>query len=134
MIDYTIGYIKAHEFSAGHRKRLLQDRKCGCFYCLKIFAPKEISNWIEDVGGTAICPYCGMIPSSGSIAGIPSPENFWSRCANIGFERSQYQHMENFLCGHTVLKSCPWETAIFRAVVFVQHLGAANGKKREEPF
>ena len=110
MIDYTIDYIKAHDFSTGHRKRLLQDRKCGCFYCLKIFAPKE------------------------SIAGIPSPENFWSRCANIGFERSQYQHMENFLCGHTVLKSCPWETAIFRAVVFVQHLGAANGKKREEPF
>ena len=56
MIDYTIDYIKAHEFSAGHRKRLLQDRKCGCFYCLKIFAPKEISSWIEDVGGTAICP------------------------------------------------------------------------------
>ena len=59
MIDYTIDYIKAHEFSTGHRKRLLQDRKCGCFYCLKIFAPKEISSWIEDVGGTAICPYCG---------------------------------------------------------------------------
>lgn len=55
MIDYTIDYIKAHDFSTGHRKRLLQDRKYGCFYCLKIFAPKEISSWIEDVGGTAIC-------------------------------------------------------------------------------
>ena len=51
MIGYTIDYTKAHEFSAGHRKRLLQDRKCGCFYCLKIFAPKEICSWIEDVGG-----------------------------------------------------------------------------------
>ena len=40
MIDYTIDYIKAHEFSTGHRKRLLQDRKCGCFYCLKNFRPQ----------------------------------------------------------------------------------------------
>ena len=127
MIDYTINYIKAHDFSTGHRKRLLQDRKCGCFYCLKIFAPKEIRNWIEDVGGTAICPYCGIDSVIGEHSGYPITREF-------GFERSQYQHMENFLCGHTVLKSCPWETAIFRAVVFVQHLGAANGKKREEPF
>ena len=75
MIDYTIDYIKAHEFSAGHRKRLLQDRKCGCFYCLKIFAPKEISSWIEDVGGTAICPYCGIDSVIGEhrISGADAP-------------------------------------------------------------
>ena len=41
MIGYTIDYVKAHEFSTGHRKRLLQDRKCGGFYCLKIFAPNQ---------------------------------------------------------------------------------------------
>ena len=34
--------------------------KCDCFYCLKIFNPTEIKEWlIEDNGKeTALCPYC----------------------------------------------------------------------------
>ena len=67
MIDYTIDYIKAHECSTGHRKRLLQDRKCGCFDCLKIF---------EDVGGTAICPYCGIDSVIGEHSGYPITREF----------------------------------------------------------
>lgn len=36
--------IKAHEFSANHKSNLLKDKKCGCFYCLKIFNPNEIKE------------------------------------------------------------------------------------------
>lgn len=85
MIDYTIDYIKAHEFSAGHRKLLLQDRKCGCFYCLKIFAPKEISSWIEDVGGTAICPYCGIDSVIGEHSGYPITREFLEQMRQYWF-------------------------------------------------
>ena len=35
--------------------------KCGCFYCMKIFSPKEIVEWWDSaVNGTAVCPYCGI--------------------------------------------------------------------------
>ena len=49
---------------------LENSKKCGCFYCLKIFNPAEITHWINDVGGkTALCPYCmidSVIPESDS--------------------------------------------------------------------
>lgn len=40
MIDYTIDYIKAHDFSTGHRKRLLQDRKCRLLLLSENFRPQ----------------------------------------------------------------------------------------------
>lgn len=47
-------FIQAHEFASNHRETLLKDKKCGCFYCLDIFDPKEIKGWIADVSGTAV--------------------------------------------------------------------------------
>ncbi len=34
--------------------------KCGCIHCLKIFAAKKISDWIDDEQ-TALCPKCELI-------------------------------------------------------------------------
>ena len=39
-------YIKAHKFSSNHMQNLKKDNICGCFYCLSIFSPKEIKEWI----------------------------------------------------------------------------------------
>ena len=47
---------KGHVFSANHKAQLLQDQRCGCFYCLAIFDPREITVWIDDPAGTAVCP------------------------------------------------------------------------------
>jgi len=69
-------YIKAHKCSSNHEERLLQDEKCGCFYCLKIFNPSEIVEWIEDTSGTAICPYCGIDSIIGESSGYPITEVF----------------------------------------------------------
>jgi hypothetical protein len=33
--------------------------KCGCYFCLKIFKPKDIKEW-TDKGETAICPFCSV--------------------------------------------------------------------------
>jgi hypothetical protein len=32
---------------------------CACYYCLSVFEPKEIINWI-DKKETALCPKCGI--------------------------------------------------------------------------
>ena len=47
-------YIDTHKFSMNHKKQLSEDKKCGCFYCMKIFNPKEIKDWIDDSGGTKV--------------------------------------------------------------------------------
>ena len=47
----------AHRFSSHHRNELVKDEICGCFYCLNIFNPSEITDWC-DSENTALCPYC----------------------------------------------------------------------------
>jgi len=69
-------YIEAHKFSSNHRDVLLKDGTCGCFYCLKIFNPNEINFWIEDIGGTAVCPYCGIDSIIGESSGYPITIDF----------------------------------------------------------
>ena len=71
-------YINVHKFSSNHRDLLMKDKLCGCFYCLKIFSPTEIENWIEDSDGTAICPYCGIDSVLGESSGYPITEDFLS--------------------------------------------------------
>jgi len=69
-------YIVAHKFSSNHRKQLLQDEKCGCFYCLAVFSPQKIKEWVQDVSGTAICPYCGIDSIIGESSGYPITKEF----------------------------------------------------------
>ena len=50
---------RLHKVSIHHRERIERSDKCGCFQCLGIYAPTEITEWVDD-GQTAICPYCGI--------------------------------------------------------------------------
>ena len=68
--------IDAHKFSANHQNKLLKDKKCGCFYCLHIFSPNEIIEWVKDIDGTAICPYCGIDSVIGESSGYPITKIF----------------------------------------------------------
>ena len=45
----------------------MQSERCGCFYCLAVFAPDEITEWIDEPedcprgpGRMAVCPKCGI--------------------------------------------------------------------------
>lgn len=79
-------YIEAHKFSNNHMEQLKKDKKCGYFYCLKIFSPQEIKDWIIskneknlcDMNGTAICPYCGIDAVIGESSGYPMTKEFLS--------------------------------------------------------
>lgn len=73
---YMSDVLDAHRFSSNHRVRLQNDSKCGCFYCGKIFSPIEITEWIDDPMGTAVCPYCGIDAVIGESSGYPITEEF----------------------------------------------------------
>lgn len=73
-------YIVAHKYSSNHRKDVLNSQICGCFYCLKIFKPNEISDWIDEnekgTGQTALCPKCGIDSVIASNSGFPITSDF----------------------------------------------------------
>lgn len=50
---------KAPMISMNNRQILEQSSVCGCFNCLKVFVPSEISLWTDN-GKTALCPYCEL--------------------------------------------------------------------------
>lgn len=77
--------IHARAFSANHSNRLLRDKKCGRFYCLKIFSPSEIRDWIVDDWGTAICPYCSIDAVIGESSGYPVTENVLNAMRKLWF-------------------------------------------------
>ena len=68
--------ISAHKFCTNHKAELIKDKKCGCFYCLEIFEPCEIIQWLKDPGGTALCPYCGIDAVIGESSGYPITKEF----------------------------------------------------------
>jgi hypothetical protein len=81
---------QAHAASSNHMEQLKQDKLCGCFYCLRIFNPYEIEEWIIDdnpidKGGTAICPYCGVDAIIGESSGYPLTVEFLKKMNKAWF-------------------------------------------------
>ena len=77
--------IDAHKYSSNHRTELLKDKKCGCFYCLKIFKPKKIQSFIEDISGTAMCPFCNIDSVIGESSGYPITREFLKKMEEYWF-------------------------------------------------
>jgi hypothetical protein len=49
----------AHKYCFHNKELLIKHKKCGCFYCLSIFKPSDIKEWVDEEQ-TAICPKCGI--------------------------------------------------------------------------
>ncbi len=70
IVKYSEEYLEAaHDASSNHKMELFHSEQCGCFYCLEVYDPKEIKEWVGEShsGLTAVCPKCGIdsvIPSS----------------------------------------------------------------------
>lgn len=70
----------AHKHSSKNRSSLEQDSICGCFYCLKIFSPSEITEWFQEEGDdTAVCPYCGIDSIIGEGSGFLMEPDFFEQ-------------------------------------------------------
>ena len=71
--------IAAHKHSFKNKFELMQSDKCGCFYCFKVFPPKDLVEYVDEVDGeclTALCPYCGIDSVIGSASGYPIEVGF----------------------------------------------------------
>ena len=82
---------QAHKYSSNHMEQLKKDTLCGCFYCLRLFHPEEIEEWLIDdnpidIGGTAICPYCGIDSVIGESSGYPMTVDFLKKMNRVWFQ------------------------------------------------
>tara|TARA_Y100001937_G_scaffold100833_1_gene138190 strand:- start:483 stop:764 length:282 start_codon:yes stop_codon:yes gene_type:complete len=87
---YLIENIKAaHKHSINHRNEILLSETCGCFYCLKIFTPVDIDQWIDKndkaIGQTALCPACSIDSVIGSQSNYPINKEFLAAMQNHWF-------------------------------------------------
>jgi predicted metal-dependent phosphoesterase TrpH len=82
--------ISAHNFCTRQKSELEGDRRCGCFYCLKIYSPKEITNWLPEGSGTALCPYCGIDSVIGESSGYPITDEFLKEMKKFWFKEVYY--------------------------------------------
>jgi hypothetical protein len=71
-------HILAHKHCTYHRAELERSNICGCFYCLRIFPPSDIVEWIDD-NQTAVCPKCPVDSVIGSASGYPITPEFLQR-------------------------------------------------------
>ncbi len=59
---------------------LKESKRCGCYYCCRIYSPEEIIEWIEEKHSrvlTAVCPKCGVdavLPEHAKAVPFISPE------------------------------------------------------------
>lgn len=71
-------HVSAHDHCTYHRAELENSTVCGCFYCLSIFPPSEITEWIDE-DQTALCPNCPVDSLIGSASGYPITREFLQR-------------------------------------------------------
>ena len=78
-----IDLVYTHQLCESNREILMSAQVCGCFYCMRIFDPKEIV-WEDETDHTAMCPYCGIdsvLPESASLpitkAFLKKMHEFW---------------------------------------------------------
>jgi hypothetical protein len=62
-------YIRAHKHCFKNREEIVKSAMCGCFYCLAIFPPSDVTHWIDE-SQTAMCPKCDIDSVIGSESGF----------------------------------------------------------------
>ena len=73
---------RAHQHCIRHRREVMASDVCGCFYCLRRFAPGEIEHWLNgptEADETALCPHCCIDSVLGSASGFPITADFLQR-------------------------------------------------------
>jgi hypothetical protein len=82
LIVFNCVPIAASRHSIRHRNEILTSELCGCFYCLAVFPPGEINEWVDTkdgIGQTALCPKCGIDSVIGSNSGYSIGPEFLAR-------------------------------------------------------
>jgi hypothetical protein len=77
--DIPKDVLGAHGHCNNNKAELESSKLCGCFYCLHIFSPAEIEEWVDSDETTALCPSCGIDSVLGDISGFPITKEFLNR-------------------------------------------------------
>ena len=99
----------AHQHSSKHRHELLSSDLCGCFYCLAIFKPLVIEEWLKEGEGTALCPGCGIDSVIGSASGFPITPEFLERMYSYWFKENKEKTDRNKQIACLVLKGYTYD-------------------------
>ncbi len=75
--------VKAHEACTANRDALQKSKLCGCFDCLEVFQPSEITEYLAD--GTALCPHCRVDSVIGDASGFPVTKDFLEKMKKYWF-------------------------------------------------
>ena len=87
LADRQPDYILAHKHCIENRAEVEASVLCGCFYCVSIYPPSEIVDWIDDQEAlTADCPRCGLDAVIGSASGFPITSEFLNLMNEHWFE------------------------------------------------
>jgi hypothetical protein len=80
-------YMRAHKHCMENRAEIEASVLCGCFYCMSIYPPSDIVDWIDDKESlTADCPRCGIDAVIGSASGFPITSEFLNLMNEHRFE------------------------------------------------
>jgi hypothetical protein len=77
--------VDAHRHCIRHHHGIEASRLCGCFYCMRQFAPSAIKDWLEEEG-TALCPHCGIDSVIGDASGYEISTTFLARMNEAWFK------------------------------------------------
>jgi hypothetical protein len=80
---------QAHKHSSNHRQEVESSLICGCFFCLSVYPPSDIQEWVDEDeagrGATAICPKCGIDSVLGDKSGYPIIDVFLKSMKTLWF-------------------------------------------------
>jgi len=80
--------VRARAHCNHNREELARSARCGCFYCLAVYNPIEITRWVDpprgtpyvdgyaEDGRTALCARCEIDAVLAEAAGYPLTEAF----------------------------------------------------------
>ena len=83
-----IDLVYAHRLCESNQEKLKGAQVCGCFYCLRIFDPKEIV-WEDESDQTAMCPYCGIDSVLPESAVFPITKAFLKKMHEFWFTEGE---------------------------------------------
>jgi len=87
--------IRAHNHCHRNQEELLRSPLAGCFFCLAIYAPSRIKDWVDQGDNpTALCPECGIDAVIGSESGYPLNVGFLSEMRAYWFRGMSFAYRE----------------------------------------
>ena len=85
---YERYYDLASEASFENWDSVQRSKVCGCYYCMAIFPPSELTDedWTPDPHGrTVLCPRCGIDSVIGDASGIPIEKEVLEELCQVQF-------------------------------------------------